>query len=130
MATIRETIEFHLSQFAKEKMGMEVSIQELYISLAIVLLATFLFFVLGKDLPLLTLFISPLCLIGVFFPLHSKYECLSDCSVPCYIWKKQNRYHLARWFKRAELGRQHYFIGYRYLSIPLENFKIFICIHS
>ena len=67
MAVVRETMELHLRQFAKEKMGMEVSIQELYISLATVLLATFLFILLGKDLLLLTHFISPLGFISVIF---------------------------------------------------------------
>ena len=126
MAAIRETVELHLRQFAKEKMGMEVSVQELYISLATVLLATFLFFLLGKDLPLLNLLdFSPMS----HWCLYSEYEPISDdCSVPCYIWKKENRYHLARWFKRC-WEDSIILPGYCYLSIPLENFKIFICIH-
>ena len=88
MATIRETMELHLCQFAKEKMGMKVFVEEIYISLANVLLATFLFFLLGKDPPLLTLFISPpgqQC----FFPLYILNMNLSPTAVSRAIFGKK-----------------------------------------
>ena len=68
MAVIRQSIELHLRQFAKEKMGMEVFVEELYISLAIVLLATFMFFLLSKDLPLFDPYYCSLGLTSAFPP--------------------------------------------------------------
>ena len=68
MCSLRKIVELHLCQFATEKMGMEVFVEELYISLAIVLLATFMFFLLSKDLPLFDPYYCSLGLTSAFPP--------------------------------------------------------------